>query len=101
MMSDKTPAGIRWRLLLVALAFHAPGLRLFFKRKLPATARRENLAAGLVTLVSMVAIAWFSHNWMWVAAVWLIGHLLWGTRLAWIVIQRRHESNSQVSGQGI
>jgi hypothetical protein len=72
---------------MVGFAFHTPGLWLFFRRTVPVAARRENLAAVLVALLSMAATAWFSGNWIWVAIVWLVGHVSWGARLAWYLSQ--------------
>ena len=70
-------------LLIVAFAFHAPGLWLCFKRPVPVAARKENLAALLVTLISMAAAGWLGNNLIWVAIVWFVGHVSWGARLAW------------------
>ena len=72
---------------MVGFAFHAPGLWLFFGRTVPVAARRENLAAVLVTLILMAITAWFSGHWMWVVVVWLAGHFSWGARLAWHLSQ--------------
>lgn len=85
--SNRSSAGPRWWLLTVSFAFHTPGLRLFFGRSVPVAVRRENLAAVLVTVASVVATAWLSSNWMWVAVVWLVGHFTWGARLAWHLSQ--------------
>ena len=81
--SNRPSARIRWWLLIVGFAFHAPGLWLFFGRTVPVDARRENLAAVLVTLTSIVTAAWLADDWMWVVIVWLVGHFSWGARLAW------------------
>ena len=84
---NRSSAGIRWWLLMVSFAFHAPGLRLFFGRTVPVAARRENLAALFVTLISIATTAWFSADWTWVVVVWLVGHFSWGARLAWHLSQ--------------
>ncbi len=81
--SNRSGAGSPWWLLMVGLAFHAPGLRLFFGRTVPAAARRENLAFVLVTMFAMATTAWLGGDWAWVVIVWLVGHFSWGARLAW------------------
>ena len=65
---------------------------MFFGRSVPVAVRRENLAAVLVTLLSMATAAWFSGNWIWVAIVWLVGHFSWGARLAWYLSQNAQDS---------
>jgi len=85
--SNRVAAGVRWRLLMVGFAFHAPGLRLFFGRAVPAAARRENFVAIVCTLISVATTAWVNGNWMWVAVVWVVAHFTWGARLAWHLSQ--------------
>ena len=85
--SNRSSAGVRWWLLMVSFAFHALGLWLFFGRTVPVAARRENVVAVVVTVISMMTTVWVSGNWMWVAVVWLVGHFTWGARLAWHVSQ--------------
>jgi hypothetical protein len=81
--SNRPSPRVRWFVLIVAFALHAPGLWLFFRRTVPVAVRRENLVAALGTLTSMAATAWFADDWLWVVLVWLVGHFSWGARLAW------------------
>ena len=85
--SNASSAGINWWLLMVGFMFHAPGLWLFFRRTVPAAARRENLAWVIVTMIAMAATAWFSGDWTLVVIIWLAGHFSWGARLAWHLSQ--------------
>lgn len=68
-------------LLATAFFFHAPGLWVFFRRRVGAgTARRNALAAGL-TLAAMAAGYARGGGWT-AAALWGIGHVVWGLWLA-------------------
>ena len=96
---DESSAKTHWWLFMVGFAGHAPGLWLFFRRTLPVAARRENFAAVLVALASMVSIMWLSGDWKWVVIVWLVGHFSWGARLAWHLGQDVARPSSPDCGQ--
>jgi hypothetical protein len=72
-------------LLIVGLVGHAPGLLLLSPRPLPSAVRRENPAAIIATLVALGAAAVLGVGWQWLVMIWLVGHLAWGTRVAWLL----------------
>jgi len=68
---------------VVAALFHAPGLRLFYGRRLTSAQFRANLFALAITAVAMVAGGLVSTAWWWGAfGAWAVGHAVWGLVLA-------------------
>jgi hypothetical protein len=76
---------------LVAWSAHAPGLFLFYGESLPAPLRIPNLVAVVSTLLATVLVgvlAGASHRWLLAGLTWLVGHVAWGTYLAWRLPRR-------------
>jgi hypothetical protein len=80
--------------VVAALLFHAPGLRLFAKRRLTPLALKLNLVAGGATLLAM-AIGFFERGALGAVVAWAVGHTLWSITLATLVhrgIGARHDA---------
>ena len=67
--------------MLVALLFHAPGLRLFYGHRLSPRDFRANLAAVASTVMAMAG-AYALYRGIGAACAFAAGHLLWGLYLA-------------------
>jgi hypothetical protein len=77
------------RLALVAIAFHAPGLRLFARYRVNRSTLIANLVAVGITLAAMVWAGWRYRTPASVVVAWLIGHVVWSACLAALVITGR------------
>ncbi len=66
---------------LVAFLFHAPGLWLVYRERLPRRLYAANAVAIGVTLVA-AAVAFVRLDGLAAAAAWASGHVLWGAVLA-------------------
>lgn len=75
----------RIRLLIVGLVGHAPGLWLFFRRSLPASARWENLVAAVATLIALLVAWMLGVDGLWLVMIWLVAHFAWGARVVWLL----------------
>jgi len=72
-------------LLIVGVVGHGPGLKLLFRRSLPPAARRENPIAIITTLIALMTAAILGVGWQWLVTIWLVGHVAWGVRVAWLL----------------
>ncbi len=70
---------------LVAVFFHVPGLRIFYRLTPPPKLLRVNVKAVLATLALMAVTGWVvpePHTMLAVFLVWLAGHFAWGIYLS-------------------
>jgi hypothetical protein len=65
----------------VAFLFHAPGLFVFYRERIPRRLWLGNAVAVAVTLVA-AGLAWQRWGGIGALAAWGGGHLLWGGYLA-------------------
>lgn len=80
--------------VVAALLFHAPGLRLFAKRRLTPFAFKLNVVALAATAVAMV-LGGLEYGLVGVAVAWFVGHTLWSITLAVLVhrgVATRHDA---------
>ena len=70
--------------VVAALLFHAPGLRLFAKRRLTPLAFKLNLVAAGATLLVM-AVGFVERGALGAFVAWAVGHTLWSITLASLV----------------
>lgn len=71
---------------LVAWGGHAPGLWLLYREPIPRPLRRPNLYAAVGTIAAIgIAVAGAPAGQRLIAglATWAVGHVAWGTYLAW------------------
>lgn len=76
---------------LVAWLGHAPGLWLVYGETLAPKLRRANVVAAGATLLGIGGAVCLVDNagWGTIVIPWAIGHVLWGTYLAWLLPMRR------------
>ena len=70
--------------VVAAALFHAPGLRLFARRRLTPLAFKLNLVALVATAVVML-LGGLERGWVGVLVAWAVGHTLWSITLATLV----------------
>lgn len=73
---------------LVAVTLHRPGLWLIYHERVSETIRRRNSIAALIVAVGMGATAIIvprDFRLLGALIVWAVGHLGWGTYLAFAV----------------
>jgi hypothetical protein len=73
---------------------HAPGLWLFYGEPVPRRLRRANVIAAVATVVAVVAAVLVAHGMYRLIAglaVWMVGHVAWGSYFAWRLPNHEHE----------
>jgi hypothetical protein len=76
--------------ILIAVLLHRPGLWLLCGVKVSARVRQRNKIAVLAVVLAMIAAASSvptSHRLFAALLVFVVGHLLWGTYLAFTVVR--------------
>lgn len=76
----------RWQLVLLAFAFHYPGLRLLAGVRLDRQTARWNVVAAVATLIAMAVTAVTAARPLTATFyAWLIGHFVWSVVLSFRV----------------
>ena len=70
--------------VVAALLFHAPGVRLFARRRLTPLALKMNVVA-LVATAAVMVVGGLERGLTGVIVAWAVGHTLWSITLATLI----------------